>query len=331
MQRIYLGGILILGILYSCVTEVDGYTENSLASVENDDGKVRLADPYILVYDGIYYAYGTTGNRDFYTYVSSDLKYWEKYETPVLDSEDSYGEKWFWAPEVYYDDQSRKFYMYYSAEMNLCVASSDSPLGSFKQIGSEPMIWRAIDPTLCIGSDGNYLCYVNLLERSYINMQRMRSPISLEGSSLEILSPDQSWEGNQIVEGPNIVHYGSKYIMTYSGNDWGSPDYGIGVAVADDPMGPWEKYEGNPVFRYPSYKGTHLEGTGHNSLFKDLDGNWRMVFHAHSAKGIEGGRYMYIVSCELQDTPPYIIFKDDIFPARLISEKPGDSESTNKK
>ena len=40
---------------------------------------------------------------------------------------------------------------------------------------------------------------------------------------------------------------------------------------------------------------------------------------------------MYIATLETHDTEPYITVADDIFPARLISEKPGDSESTNKK
>lgn len=314
--------LILLQVTISCVVENDTLMEVSLEKVESDDGKVPLADPFIMAYDGAYYAYGTTGNRDFYTYVSSDLKYWEKYETPVLDSEDSYGEKWFWAPEVYYYEELQVFKMFYSAATMLCEASSNSPLGPFAQARKTPM-WndRGIDPTLFVDGDKKYLCYDWLSDRSTINIVQEKNGIFDFNSVASVMKPDSDWE-NFTTEGPTIVKVKDKYIMTYAGGDYTLADYGIGVAVADDPMGPWEKYEGNPVMQFPKYKGTVLQGTGHNSLFKDLEGNWRMVFHAHSAKGIEGGRYMYIVSCELQDTPPYIKFKDDIFPARLISERP---------
>lgn len=326
-------GIIIIFILElfvtSCVTQNDSYWEDSLGCIESDEGKVLLADPYILVYDDTYYAYGTYG-LGFYVYISSDLKYWERYDIPVLKSEDSWGEKWFWAPEVYYNESDEMFYMYYSAEMWLCIASAKSPLGPFVQENKLPL-WYGIDPTVFKDDFSFYLCFVGIFDKSIISIAPMLNSSLFDTENVNmIVSPSQMWEGEQTNEGPCIVKTKDKYIMTYSGNDYTTPDYGIGVAVADDPMGPWEKYEGNPVFRYPVYKGVHLEGVGHNSLFKDLEGNWRMVFHAHSAKGIEGGRYMYIVSCELQDTPPYIVFKDDIFPARLISERPKVEGTTNK-
>ena len=326
MKKTCILGIITI-ILCSCVTENDTYLEISLADVESDDGKVLLADPFIMVYNGVYYAYGTTGSRDFYAYVSSDLEYWERYETPVLKGEDSYGEKWFWAPEVYYNNQDNKFYMYYSAEMWLCVAVSDSPLGPFIQKEKNPL-WYGIDPTILMEDEMKYICFVELAERSIISVELMNSLERFsENRPKAVLVPNQEWEGSQTIEGPCIVKVGDKYMMTYSGNDYQSPDYGIGVAVADDPMGPWTKYEGNPVFRYPAYKGVHLEGVGHNSLFKDLDGNWRMVFHAHSVKGIDGGRFMHIVSVDLLDHPPYIVFHDDIFAPKLVDE--ADTSNTN--
>ena len=92
--------------------------------------RVRLADPFILLHDGIYYAYGTHHPRGIEYYTSNDLKKWH-YGGVALHRNNSYGERWFWAPEVYYVEG--KFYMYYTAEERICVAVADSPKGPFKQ------------------------------------------------------------------------------------------------------------------------------------------------------------------------------------------------------
>lgn len=326
----FIAVLSIIMWLTSCVLEQD----ESLEDLDFDKGKVLLADPYILVYDGEYYAYGTSGNRDFHVYISSDLEYWERCQMPVLRNEDSFGEKSFWAPEVYFDDVNKQFIMYYSSEMYLCVATSDSPLGPFIQESKTPL-WSnywGIDPTLYRENGVDYLFFSMVTDKNYIRVAPMKSVVSMLDSNINTaLEISQHWEGKQTIEGPCIFKLKDRYIMTYSGNDFMSVDYGIGYASADNIMGPWTKYDGNPIFRYPQYKGTHLEGVGHNSVFTDLDGNLRIVFHAHSASGYLGGRYMYIATLETHDTEPYITVADDIFPARLISEKPESSGATNKK
>ncbi len=35
----------------------------------------------------------------------------------------------------------------------------------------------------------------------------------------------------------------------YSANDFRNPDYAVGYAVADNPYGPWKKYEGKLIHR----------------------------------------------------------------------------------
>ena len=97
-----------------------------------------LADPYILVYDSLYYIYGTNVGTGFDVYFSKDLEHWQRASSLALDHTDSYGESMFWAPEVYYVESEQKFYMYYSTEEHICVATSDSPLGPFKQEVKQP-------------------------------------------------------------------------------------------------------------------------------------------------------------------------------------------------
>ena len=121
--------------------------------------KVPLADPFILLYDGVYYAYGTGAGSGIEVWTSRDLSTWERAKGNARDGlalhrTDVWGEKWFWAPEVY--RLNDKFYMYFTAEEHICVATSDSPLGPFVQEKRQPMIAdeKCIDNTLFIDDDG---------------------------------------------------------------------------------------------------------------------------------------------------------------------------------
>lgn len=336
--RMIIGGALLCMLTPSCVTQEEEDFSNLLYLEEQVVHKVPLADPYILVDNGVYYAYGTyAAHKGYQTYVSTDLFSWTLYPEYALIADNVIGIGAFWAPEVY--KFGNKYYMYYSAEERTAVAESSFPYGPFVQSANK-WNWLAncnsIDGNVLIESDKSYFYFVNHNDDgNHIYVVELIGDKTVVDHSTYTLciKPSQAWEtkGLRINEGPTVVKVGRKFLMTYSGGGgYGDPEYGVGVAVADDPMGPWEKYEGNPVMQYPVYKGAVLQGTGHNSLFKDLDGNWRMVFHAHSAKGIEGGRYMYIVSVDLLDHPPYIVFHDDLF-APVLAEEDATEGSTGTK
>ncbi len=105
---------------------------------------VPLGDPFILLYEGKYYAYGTHASDGIAVFVSDDLKTWnvpkEAKNGLALNKDDVYGDHWFWAPEVYF--VNGLFYMYFSANEHICVATSKSPLGPFKQKIKKPMHGR---------------------------------------------------------------------------------------------------------------------------------------------------------------------------------------------
>ena len=81
-------------------------------------------------------------------------------------------------------------------------------------------------------------------------VEAMRTPIharrlaadgrSLVGEEKIVLSNDLDWEGH-LIEGPFVTKQKGRYWMFYAGNDFSTPAYGIGVAVADHPFGPYEK------------------------------------------------------------------------------------------
>ena len=54
-----------------------------------------------------------------------------------------------------------------------------------------------------------------------------------------------------------------------------SQEYAIGYAIAPSPLGPFIKYDGNPIIQ----KGDNIFGPGHCSVTKASDGQLWMVYH----------------------------------------------------
>ncbi len=214
-----------------------------MAQQKSESGKiVPLGDPFIMLHDNKYYAYGTHGDSGIEVYTSDDLKTWEKQPKLALSKGDSYADRWFWAPEIYYIKEKNKFFMYYSADEHICVATSDSPLGPFKQAVKEPMIdGKAIDNSLFIDSDGTpYLSFVRFTDGNEIWIVEMEKDLeTIKKETLtRVMHVSQPWEEvwPRVNEGSFIVKHQGKYYMSYSANSFESPMYGVGYAIADSPM-----------------------------------------------------------------------------------------------
>lgn len=97
---------------------------------------------------------------------------------------------------------------------------------------------------------------------------------SLIGEPARVLRNDLAWEGH-LIEGPFVTRQEGRYWLFYAGNDFASPAYGIGVAVADQPLGPYVKQD------EPLLKSTReWTAPGHASVAAGLDGEPRLFFHA---------------------------------------------------
>ncbi|MCH5158106.1 MAG: glycoside hydrolase family 43 protein [Clostridiales bacterium] len=195
------------------------------------------------------------------------------------------------------------------------AAVSDSPLGPFKDVRpGKPMfdIGKAtIDATCFIDDDGEgYLfyaldCSVNVINGVHTSqiygVKLSESLTEVVGEHVLISTPTQGWETNELLapclslldnpefkdgktrflwnEGPYVLKHNGKYYMTYSANCYDCPDYSVGYAVADKPLGEYKKYEGNPIM---SKVEGELSGPGHNAFFKDKDGKLICAFHCHT-------------------------------------------------
>ncbi|MGV8093117.1 MAG: glycoside hydrolase family 43 protein [Mangrovibacterium sp.] len=287
---------------YSCSKDNPGQEPEPVIS------KVPLGDPFIMLWEDQYYAYGTLSENGIAVFVSDDLLNWSvPRNVPgglVLNKADVWADRWFWAPEVYY--VNGKFYMYYSADEHICVATSDSPLGPFRQEVQKPMIEgeKCIDNSLFIDDDG----------KPYLFFDRFNDGLNIWVAELEdnltdikpetmhkCINVSQAWEQvwPRVNEGSFVIKRNGTYYMTYSANSYESPFYGIGFATATNINGPWTKYENNPIFQKPG----DLVGVGHSAMFTDKEGKLRIVFHAHNSQTKIHPRHMYIstVSFEHKD------------------------------
>lgn len=247
---------------------------------------VPLGDPFIMLYDGTYYAYGTNHADGILVYKSNDLKEWVLADNGrgglALHKNDSWADRWFWAPEVYY--VNGKFYMYYSADEHICVATSTSPTGPFTQEVKQPMIAdeKCIDNSLFIDDNGKaYLSFVRFNDGNNIWIAELEKDlITIRKETMRhCMHVSQEWETvwPRVNEGSFIVKHEGVYYMTYSANSYECPLYGVGYATANNVMGDWTKYDKNPILQKPG----KLTGVGHSANFVDKEGRLRIVYHSH--------------------------------------------------
>ena len=257
----------------------------------SDSTIIHLADPTVFSDQGIYYLYGTVeGNsgNGFLVYTSSDLKSWKLSTLNngyALRKGESFGTGGYWAPQVFF--YGDRFYMVYVANENIAIAEGNSPLGPFTQknkVALDAPV-KQIDPFVFIDEDGKkYLYHVRLSNGNKIFVAQMTDDFSaIKQETLhECITATENWENTlnapwPVTEGPAILKRKKTYYLFYTANDFRNPDYAVGYATSNNPLGPWKKYFGNPVL---NKKIVGHNGTGHGDFFKRGKKLW-YVFHTH--------------------------------------------------
>lgn len=240
------------------------------------------ADPHVIRVDGEYYLYPTTHGKGYDAWTSTDLVHW-KHRGRVFD--DPRGGAW--APDVFHHVRGDgKFYLYYTINdpdaepgflaKQIGVAVSDSPLGPFQD--EKVLAQGSIDAHLFEDDDGQlYLYYVRIDGGFRILVRKMSDPLTPAGEAVEVIRPTEPWEmvSGHVTEGPFLLKRGDTYYLTYSGTGADSPDYGVGYATSKSPLGPFEKYEGNPIVG----RTARVFGPGHHSVVEGPDGKMWMIYH----------------------------------------------------
>ncbi len=270
---------------------------------------ILLADPSIFHHDSVYYLYGTDGrdsNKGFEVYTSKDMEVWKKSDKNdgfALKKGDAFGSKGFWAPQVF--AFGAKFYMAYTADEQIAIAVSDSPLGPFAQENKSPLPspGKQIDPYVFLDSDGKkYLYHVRLTEGNRLYVAELKDDFS--GIKEETLTycfhAEEDWENTAgsewtVSEGPSIIKHKGWYYFIYSANDFRNRDYAVGYAVAKSPLGPWTKSDSNPIFDRGDAKNN---GTGHGDYFVDGKGKLQYVLHTHASDSTVAPRKTAVIELE---------------------------------
>jgi hypothetical protein len=73
-----------------------------------------------------------------------------------------------------------------------------------------------------------------------------------------------------------VVTTGGHYTLFFSGNDWNSANYSVGVASCTGPLGPCSDVTPNPILS----SGPGVAGPGGEWVFADTAGNYWIAFHA---------------------------------------------------
>jgi len=269
---------------------------------------VSLADPFVLKHEGMYYLYGTSGSNPdegIPVYKSTDGKNWEGPAGKAgngwaLAKGQSYGATGFWAPEVFY--RNNTFYMFYTANEHIAVATSDSPLGPFKQSDQQPLhTEKEIDPHVFVDDNGkSYLYFVRFDNGNRIFGAELNDDWKSikENTIVPCISQSQEWEvvsGAQwpVTEAPAMLKHKNLYYLFYTANDFRSPAYNVGYAVSASPLGPFTKYTANPIIP----KTDNIQGTGHNA-FVTIGDNLVMYYHAHNSPQHVAPRRTLFSTCQ---------------------------------
>ncbi len=258
-----------------------------------------LADPEALFDGGTYYLYGTRDQVGFPVYTSTDLLHWDRGPDVFRRRPGLWGVGRYWAPSP--AKYRGRYYLFYSAlghlpdsgdrlSHRICVAVADDPSGPFEPLVAPlPLIGKAvIDPSAFVDADGHaYLYFVADMsenEVSQIFCARLSDDLTaVVGEPVLCLQPSQVWEGKFWNEGPHVFRAANgTYVMTYSGQFWHAPDYGVGFATSRTPTGPWTKNPANPILQ--RWRG--LYGTGGDAVVPMPGGkDYAILFHADGPAG----------------------------------------------
>lgn len=252
------------------------------------------ADPEAVVFrdaDGSprFWIYPTTSARYdeqlyFDAFSSPDLVHWTKHERVLEQSGVTWARRAMWAPAAV--EKDGRYFLFFSANDmqsdaevgGIGVAVADKPEGPFKDYLGKPLIDKfhngaqPIDQFVFRDADGKYSIIYGGWR--HCNIARLtddfRSIVPFDdGTVFREITP----EG--YVEGPFMFIRDGKYYFMWSEGGWTGPDYSVAYAIADSPLGPFERV-GKILQQDPKV----ATGAGHHSVIQ-VPGRdeWFIVYH----------------------------------------------------
>jgi beta-xylosidase len=245
------------------------------------------ADPHIAVFGDRYYLY-TTG---FNCFSSPDLVTWTKHANPLELKTLKWGQDtaWIrsieprtwgftapWAPAAV--ARNGKYYFYFSADHYLGVAVADKPEGPFKDAVGKTLFdkWDGIDPMAFVDDDGEAYLFFGYAGTFGGVMAGVLNPDMVSWKTPPKLIANNSNGLKNYLEGPFMFKRKGVYYLTWSNDNWQTPEYNVQYATAEHPLGPYV------------WRGRILEkdavsvGPGHHSIL-NIPGRdqWYIVYHRY--------------------------------------------------
>ena len=248
-------------------------------------------------------------------YSSDDLLNW-KYEKLLIDRSKLDSAVWyldrFWAPEIH--KINGKYYLTFNCSneskienklqgLHGGIAVSDEILGDYSVLTHDEPFRKGNDLTLFKDDDGKVYAFNNHSKTIFVsevdmhNVKPIGSPKPcITSGNLE----NGDWDGISI-EGAYCIKRDGQYFLFYS--SW-SRGYEIGYATANHPLGPWTKYEQNPIYgaqNESSCERYNMEFTG------DPDNPWAAVGHNEVFEGPDGRLWISCHGILKEDGIPYLV------------------------
>ena len=252
----------------------------------------------IRTHDG-YFGVGTANSWApiFRILRSQDLNTWVPAGN-VFDRPPKWAIDDFWAPDI--SKHGTGYALVYSARLRkvtkrklycMGIAFASRPAGPWRDLGKPLRCgpYGSIDGTLTRDETGRLYVVFKEDGNQFSKPARMLAQRiaedgrSLIGPEVELFRNDVKWEG-RVVEAASVISRPDGFYMLYSGGLCCTKKcaYAVGVARAPKLLGPWKKFDGNPILRGAG----DWTCTGHTGVVED-----DVLFHAYrSGEGRLSGR-----------------------------------------
>jgi beta-xylosidase len=284
----------------------------------------NFPDPFVLLDNGVYYAYATNGTgKNIQVATSPDLVTWKVLNDalPGLPSWVPPGDSRVWAPEVIRVND--KYVMYYTArdkttnKQCVGVATADKPDAIFKDTNTTPFVCQTdqggtIDANAFRDGDKLYLYYKNdgncCSKPTRLWVQELAPDgLSLVGEPVQLVENDTPWEGS-VVEAPTMWKHDDKYYLFFSANNYAGFEYAVGYATCESPLGPCQDAPENPILSSRMKSKPLVVGPGHQTLVQVGDQTW-IIYHVWDVLPsgmVSTNRFVYMDKLNWQDGKPVV-------------------------
>ena len=244
----------------------------------------------------IYPTYSAPFNQQvfFDAFSSPDLVTWTKHSRILDSTAIKWAKRAMWAPAII--EKDGKYFLFFGANDihddkkelgGIGVAVANNPAGPFRDYLGKPLVGQIhngaqpIDQFVFKDQDGQY--YLLYGGWGHCNIARLNGDFTgflpfADGTTFREITP------KDYVEGPMMFVRKGKYYFMWSEGGWTGPNYSVAYAVAQSPLGPFERV-GKILQQDPAV----ATGAGHHSVIQ-VPGTdeWYIVYHRRPLTETDG-------------------------------------------